>query len=90
MYKVITINGKDYHLEYSIEASLYADCVTKITTLLTDIESGQATEDIKKLLSGFQTSLRMHLRYFMQDLWKHRETNQMEMGASLMFRRRRG
>ena len=53
MYKVITINGKDYHLEYSIEASLYADCVTKITTLLTDIESGQATEDIKKLLSGF-------------------------------------
>ncbi|WP_281696506.1 hypothetical protein [Bacteroides clarus] len=53
MYKVITINGKDYHLEYSIEASLYADCVTKLTTLLTDIESGESTADVKKLLSGF-------------------------------------
>lgn len=28
--KIITIGGKDYTLEYTIEASLYKDCVEKI------------------------------------------------------------
>ena len=30
MYKIIKIEGKDYKLEYGIEASLYGDCAEKI------------------------------------------------------------
>lgn len=52
MYKVLTIGGKDYKMEYSIEASLYADCVASITGLMTDIEMAGSENDIKKVLSG--------------------------------------
>ena len=30
MYKVLMIDGKEYKLEFSIEASLYNDCIEKI------------------------------------------------------------
>lgn len=52
MYKVLTIGGEDYKLEFSIEASLYHECIEKITGLMFDIDSGQSSNDIKKLLSG--------------------------------------
>lgn len=45
MYKVLNIGGKDYHLEYSIEASLYADCVESIT----DVFGGTSAEDDEKM-----------------------------------------
>ena len=31
---ILTINKKDYHIEYSIEASLYADCTEKLLNLM--------------------------------------------------------
>lgn len=31
MYKVLNIGGQEYKLEYSIEASLYADCISNLT-----------------------------------------------------------
>lgn len=52
MYKVITIGGEEYRLEYSIEASLYADCVSKLMSLMTDVETAGQEENIKKLFSG--------------------------------------
>lgn len=52
MYKVLTIDGYDYKLEFSIEASLYHECIEKITGLMFDIDSGQNTNDLKKVLSG--------------------------------------
>lgn len=36
MYKVITIGGKDYKLEYSIEASLYEDCISQLMQFFAD------------------------------------------------------
>lgn len=63
MYKVLNIGGNDYKLEYSIEASLYADCVANLTGIMTDIGSARSENDIKKLLSGIsnipQTTLTM-------------------------------
>lgn len=35
MYKIIKIEGKDYKLEYGIEASLYGDCAEKIIDFMT-------------------------------------------------------
>ena len=52
MYKVLTIDGEDYKLEFSIEASLYHECIEKITGIMFDIDAGQTTNDIKMLLSG--------------------------------------
>lgn len=63
MYKVLNIGGQDYKLEYSVEASLYADCVSSLTGLMTDIESAGNENDIKKVLTGIsnvpQTTLIM-------------------------------
>ena len=52
MYKVIRINGEDYKVEFSIEASLYNDCIEKITGLMFDVDAGQSTNNIKQALSG--------------------------------------
>ena len=52
MYKVVSIDGKEYHLEYSIEASLYADCISSITGLMADIEIASGDKDIKSVLKG--------------------------------------
>lgn len=52
MYKIIPIDGKEYHLEYSIEASLYADCISSITGLMADIEIASGDKDIKSVLKG--------------------------------------
>lgn len=52
MYKLLNIGGKDYKLEYSIEASLYADCVSSLTGLMADIEMAGTKNDVKKALSG--------------------------------------
>ncbi len=63
MYKLLNIGGQDYKLEYSVEASLYADCVSSLAALMTDIELAKSENDIKKVLSGIsnipQTTLIM-------------------------------
>lgn len=48
MYKTITIGGKDYKLEYSIEASLYGDCVASVVSLLANIGKAADKNDIVK------------------------------------------
>lgn len=53
MYKVLSIGGEDYKFEFSIEASLYSDCVQKITDIMVDVNSGESNADIKKVLSAF-------------------------------------
>lgn len=52
MYKLIRIGSEDYKLEYTIEASLYADCVSSLTGLMADIDMFGTSNDIKKVLSG--------------------------------------
>ena len=37
MYKTLTIGGNDYKLEYTIEASLYADCVKGTAELFSSL-----------------------------------------------------
>ena len=52
MYKVLNIEGKEFHLEYSIEASLYADCVSSLTSLMVEIETASSEKNIKDVLKG--------------------------------------
>ena len=41
MYKTLTIGGKDYHLEYTLEASLCSDCIDRLIEFLGGV-SGSA------------------------------------------------
>ena len=50
MYKVLKIGGKDYKLEYTVEASLYDDCVSSVTSLMVGISESEDRNDIKKLV----------------------------------------
>lgn len=38
MYKVITISGKDYKLEYNIEAALYKDGIDRFIEFLDNMK----------------------------------------------------
>ena len=40
MYKVLKIGGKDYKLEYGIEASLFDDCVKSVMNMLVSTSGG--------------------------------------------------
>ena len=52
MYKVISIDGKDYRLEYSIEASLYDECIEKITSLMYNIDAANGRDGVRSLIKG--------------------------------------
>ena len=52
MYKALTIGGNEYRLEYSIEASLYADCVTSLMGMMADVENADNEKNVKKMLEG--------------------------------------
>lgn len=75
MYRVITIDGSEYRLEYSIEASLYADCISNLTNLIADIGVAEGKKDIKGVLKGMsnipQTSLVLFYAGLMEAHGKH-------------------
>lgn len=71
MYKVLTIGGKDYKLEYSIEASLYADCISNLTGLMMDIDMAGTKNDIKKVLLGISNIPQTTLTMFYAGLMEH-------------------
>lgn len=52
MYKILNINGNDYKFEFSIEASLYGDCIEKITMLMLNIDAGQTSGEAARLVGS--------------------------------------
>lgn len=55
MYKILNIGGKDYKLEYAVEASLYADCTTKLVEFLgTAYGSAEVAKNIGKAKTDSQ------------------------------------
>lgn len=50
MYKIVTIGEKEYKLEYTIEASLYADCVGSMVSLLAGIQDAASKDELKKTI----------------------------------------
>lgn len=45
MFKTITINSKEYHLEYTVEAALYGDATQKLMNFLIQTTVGVNTDD---------------------------------------------
>lgn len=52
MSKILTIGGKNYTVEFSIEASLYNDCINSTISLMADTLSAETEQDVKKLVSS--------------------------------------
>lgn len=71
MYKVLQINGRDYKLEYSIEASLYADCTSSLTGLMTEIQIAGDDKNIKKVISELSNIPQTTLTIFYAGLMEH-------------------
>lgn len=71
MYKVITINGEDYKLEFAIEASLYKECIQSITELIYRIDAGQNTRDIEQVLAGISDIPTTAVNCFYAGLLEH-------------------
>lgn len=71
MYKVLQIGGKDYKLEYSIEASLYADCTASLTGLMTEIQIAGDSKDIKRIVSQLSNIPQTTLTIFYAGLMEH-------------------
>ncbi len=64
MYKVLNIGGQDYKLEFSIEASLYADCVSELTNILTDVGVAGIQKNVKMIISGISNIPKATLSMF--------------------------
>lgn len=75
MYKVLNIGGKDYKLEYSIEASLYADCVSSISGMFTNIGIAGELNDVKKFISEMSNIPQIALTIFYAGLMEAHGTH---------------
>ena len=58
-------------MEFSVEASLYSDCVQKITNIMVDVYSGREDADIKQILAGFSDIPSTAVTCFFAGLLEH-------------------
>lgn len=74
MYKLLKIGGKEYKLEYSIEASLYDDCVKGVmNTLLAT--SGGINQTAEEMISGMANIPSTALTIFYAGLMQYHGTH---------------
>lgn len=71
MYKTLTIGGNDYKLEYTIEASLYADCVKGTAELFSSLALASDEKDISKIIAGVSNIPQTALTVFYAGLMEH-------------------
>lgn len=69
--KVITINSKEYVIEFTIEASLYNACTEKVTGLMMKLSEAQDKKDIKELLGSMSDIPQTALTMFYAGLLEH-------------------
>lgn len=74
MYKILTIGGKDYKLEYSIEASLYADCAEAATGLFVGVSVAAAEKNLDEMLKRVSNLPAAALSMFYAGLLEHHGT----------------
>lgn len=72
MYKVLNISGKDYKIEFSVEASLYGECTEKVINLMTAVnEDGDNADSIKAKFKGISDIPQVALSMFYAGLMEH-------------------
>lgn len=68
---IVNIGGKDYTLEYTIEASLHKDCVDKMTNYMKNVIMAQANGTLENLLSNMSDLPHIALSSFYAGLLEH-------------------
>lgn len=71
MYKILKIGGKDYKLEYSIEAALYADCAEVATNLFVGVGIAAQEKDFGNLIKQIPNLPGAALTMFYAGLLEH-------------------
>lgn len=68
MYRLIKIGNEEYKLEYSVEASLYCECVESITNLMFTASTSENIRDMIKEISNLPNTT---LTLFYAGLMEH-------------------
>lgn len=69
--KKITIGGKEYTFEFSIEASMYADCTESITELFMHLGTAEDSKDVKGVLNTIANIPKTAMTLFYAGLLEH-------------------
>lgn len=72
MYRLIKIGNEEYKLEYSVEASLYCECIENVTNLMF---SASTTDDLKEMIKGISNLPSTTLTLFYAGLMEHHGTH---------------
>lgn len=68
---ILTINGKDYQIEYTIEASLYGECAEAVMQFMQSLSEGQTEQDIKTMIKSMSDLPQTTLTMFYAGLLEH-------------------
>ncbi|MBQ8804104.1 MAG: hypothetical protein IJZ53_10755 [Tyzzerella sp.] len=69
--KLLNIGGKEYKLEFTIEASLYNECTEKTTMLMQQLAEAQKGGDAKELIKSIADIPQTTLTMFYAGLLEH-------------------
>ncbi len=69
--KRITIDGKEYTFEFSIEASMYSECTENVMELFRTIGEAQSQEDARGLIKGISDISTVAVTMFYAGLMEH-------------------
>lgn len=69
--KTISIGGKDYTIEFTIEASLYNECTEKTVSLMSSMNEAKDNESTKELITSMSDIPQTTLTMFYAGLLEH-------------------
>ena len=84
MYKTLTIGGHDYKLEYTIEASLYADCVKGTAELFSSLALASDEKDVSKIIAGVSNIPQTTLTVFLQVIFANILVMKLEISTEFL------
>ena len=68
---MIDIGGKEYEIEFTVEASLYNECTEKVAGLMIEISEAQEKENIRSVISSMSDIPQTTLTMFYAGLLEH-------------------
>lgn len=71
MKKIIAIGGRNYFIEYGIEATFYSDCSAAVMDYFLSLGSANVTGDIKKAMESICDIPRKCMHVFYAGLMQH-------------------
>lgn len=69
--KTISIDGKEYTLEFTIEAALYNECTEKVVNLMSSMNEAKDNESTKELITSMSDIPQTTLTMFYAGLLEH-------------------